>query len=212
MCVCVCIMCGISVCVCVLCVVCLSVWCVLCVVCLCVCVCIMCGMSECGVCVYVCIPHLLYPFICWWNLGCLRILAITNNAAMNIVGCMYLFKLVFWVFFFFFGYIPRSGIAGSYGSSIFSSLRNLHTVSTVAAPIYIPTNNVQGFPFLHILANICYLCSFWWYPFWWMWGDTSSWSWFSFPWWLDVEHLFMCLLDICISSLEKCLFSSSAHF
>ena len=50
--------------------------------------------------------------------------------------------------------MPGSGIAGSYGNSIFSFWATSIQFSIVGIPIYIPTNSVGEFPFLHMLFNI----------------------------------------------------------
>ena len=55
------------------------------------------------------------------HLGCFHVLAITNSAAMNIGVHVSLSDLVSLVC------MPRSGIVVSYGISVSSFLRNLHT-------------------------------------------------------------------------------------
>ena len=87
------------------------------------------------------------------HLGCFHVLAIVNSAAMNIEV-----HVSFWIMVFS-GYMPRSGIAGSYGNSIFSFLRNLHNVLIVDVLIYIPTNSVYvGGPFSpHPLQHLLFV-------------------------------------------------------
>ena len=55
--------------------------------------------------------------------------------------------------FVFFGSIPKCGVTGLYGSSVFNFLKDLHTVFLVAIPVYVPTSSAWGFLFPHFLAN-----------------------------------------------------------
>ena len=124
-------------------------------------------------------------------------LGIMDNAALNMDVPVSLQEPAFSSF----GYISISRISGTYCNSIFNSLRNYHTVFHCGYTIlhsYQQYRRILISPqaHLHLLFEVTH-CGF----------DTH------FPNCVmisDVEHLFMCVLAICISSLEKCLFKSYA--
>ena len=87
---------------------------------------------------YIYIPSLFLHLL--MDTGCFHVFVIVNNATLNMET-----QISFWNSdCLFFGKIPKSGIAGSYGSSIFNFWGSSMLFSTVAITVYSPINSAQA--------------------------------------------------------------------